>query len=170
MSTATREWVAYNDNMFYGSGAGVTKDQMIKDLLLVPSSPSATGEGVQTTMIALLEWLLKKGHFIEATCFQTGHGPSKAHTPGNGMDWWPLASAKQDNWLSAYDQRFYQVLYDTTRSKYCEQQGMVGDGSDSADCFHYAIKGFEERNAYYPGYSVFQDAGGAHLHTRSTYS
>lgn len=170
MSTATREWVAYHDNMFYGTGAGVTKEQMINDLLKTPSSPHAEGEGVQTTMIALLEWLLKKDHIIEATCFQTGHGTSKAHTPGNGMDWWPLKSANQDDWMSAYDQRFYQVLYDTTRSQYCEQQGLNGDGSDSPECFHYAIKGFAERDYFYPGYSVFQDSGGPHLHTRSTYS
>jgi hypothetical protein len=45
---------------------------------------------------------------------------------------------------------------------------MVGDGSDSADNFHYAAKGYIERGVYVEGVSTFQDSGGAHVHAGVT--
>jgi hypothetical protein len=166
MSMETRQAVATNPHLFYGTGAGQSKATMQKDLLTIPPSSSALYQGTQTTLIALLQWLLGKGHILELTIVQTGHhndGP-RGHAGGCAFDFWPLKTSKQDDWLDATDQRFFQLLYDIGRSEYAYQTGMTGDGSTSNDCWHYAAKGYKERGVYVPGQSVFEDSGAPHLH------
>lgn len=125
-----------------------------------------TYSGTQTELIAFLAEMLKLGHIIETTMIQTGHhddGP-KGHAGGNGCDCWPLASATPGDYLEATDPRFAQFLFDAGKSEWRYQIGLVGDGADSDQNFHYAIKGCVQEGNFVYGLSVFQDDGGAHVH------
>ena len=160
MSLIERQRLVNHPHMFWGDEATQKAD------FLKEAQPGKLFSGTTSQLVALVLEQLDKGHILQATMVQTGHhddGP-RGHAGGNGMDYWPLATPKQSDWLDASDPRFAQLLEDVGHSQWTFQEGMTGDGSDSAENFHYAEKGFICKGAYAPGVSVFEDGGGAHLH------
>lgn len=163
MSIEARESLVKNSHLIFQPGSYY--DAMQEDLLAI-GTPGTTYTGTQTTLIALLQYLIDKGHILELTMVQTGHHDDgvNGHAGGCAADCWPLESSTEGDWLDAGDQRFQQFLYDIGKFAEAYQTGMVGDGSDSDTNFHYAAKGYQERGAYVDGVSTFQDSGGAHVH------
>lgn len=160
MSSETRRIVANHPNLFYA--ASVVSPEVIESDLLTTYEDG----GVQSTVIAHLQWMLDRGHIIEITVARTGHhddGPN-GHYAGRAYDFWPLKSANQDDWMDANTQAWFECMHDLGLSEYAYQSGAVGDGSDSPESFHYMAKGYEERGVYVPGVSVFQDLGAPHAH------
>ena len=164
MSAETRQAVANNPKLVFTNQSFVTAEQQKNDILRTWEQG-----GVQSTVVAHIQWMLGKGYTIGITCLRTGHSVSTSkygHNPaGCCYDGWLMNSTTPGDWAKAGTDLFYTYLRDIGLSEYARQTGLTGDGSDTPDCFHYAIKGYEQRNAYVSGQSVFQDSGSPHVHT-----
>ena len=165
MSLEAREALVNNPNIRFQQDVQRTD-------LLTEAKPGQLFSGTTTELIAYVSGLLAKNYIIGVTMVMTGHhddGPD-GHAGGKAMDMWPMSSndiSEGWKWLDAASVEFKQFLYDAGFSEYRRQVGLVGDGADSPDNFHYAIKGCEARGNYVPDVSVFQDDGGPHVHLGS---
>ncbi len=110
----------------------------------------------KTTLIALLQELVAKGHCIEFTAVKSDHSDDSAlgyhcHFNGYWADLWPLASTTAGDYLDAADPRFQAFLRDAAASKYIWQIGLAGSA-------------FTPANMSAAGTSAFQDDGADHVH------
>lgn len=115
----------------------------------------------QTELIALLAYLVGKGHIIEFTAVRSDHhddselNPIPPHTGthagGFAADCWPLATAKAGDYLDAADKRLRSFLVDAQNAPCYHQTGLAGSA-------------FTPPNMMAAGPEAFEDDGADHIH------
>jgi hypothetical protein len=110
----------------------------------------------QTYLIALLSNLVAKGHVIEFTAIKTDHHDDSAlgeycHFNGWCADCWPLSTTTAGAYLDAGDARFLSFLSDAAADPDLFQIGLAGSA-------------WTPEAIAAAGPTVFEDAGGDHIH------
>lgn len=115
-----------------------------------------------SNLIALLQYLTDKGHFVELTMVRTGHrddGPN-GHAGGKAFDCWPLKTATKDDWLDASDPRFAAFLADLGAFPGMRQLGLADTADTEANRKSTGLP-YEDWNARA---TCFSDQGDDHVH------
>lgn len=114
----------------------------------------------QTGLIAMLQYLVDKGHHLEITAVKSDHHDDSAlglhcHFNGYCVDLWPLGSATPGDYLDATNPYFQTFLKDVAASPVLYQIGLAGSAVTSG-------------NIAAAGPTYFQDDGGDHVHIGCT--
>ncbi len=136
-----------------GGGLLFQADSQRRDLINESSTRSE--------LVALLTFLVKRGHVIEITAIKADHHDDSSlgvaplcegtHAHGWAADCWPLASHTAGDYLDAAHPRFQAFLFDCARAPYLKQIGLAGSAWTPA-------------NRHASGATVFEDGGGDHAH------
>lgn len=142
MSVEARQTLVAHPNTIFRS------DTQRQDLL----DPNKT----QTYLIALLTYLVEKGHVILFTAIRSDHHDDSTlgvhcHANGYCADVWPLASTNATDYIDAGDSRFEAFLRDAATSVALYQIGLAGSAATQV-------------NFAAAGPTAFQDSGADHIH------
>ena len=115
----------------------------------------------QTEIIALLDYLQKRGHRIELTAVRSDHHDDSdlstpsfffgTHAHGWAVDCWPLNSDKAGDYMDPGSHNFRQFLKDASTAPFLMQIGLAGAANTAA-------------NQQAAGITAFVDDGGDHVH------
>ena len=115
----------------------------------------------QTELIALLDYLQKRGHRLEITAARSDHHDDTnlgepdeffgCHARGWAVDCWPLNSDRAGDYMDETTHDFRQFLVDASNAPFLMQIGLAG----SADL---------QANHVAAGPTCFSDDGGDHVH------
>lgn len=147
MSTQTRAQVATSKSLIFRSNT------QMNDILSVT--------GVQTQLVAFLEYMLKNGAIMEVTAVKSDHSDDSSlgqpeaycgtHAHGWAIDCWPLSEAKEGAYLDPEAEEFQHFLRLATRAPFFMQIGLAGTANT-------------ELNMLAAGPSGFVDDGADHCH------
>jgi hypothetical protein len=120
---ATRLWVA--SRLVY-QDTGPQKSDVL-----------SISHGAQTELIAFLEYMLKRGHLLEATAIRSDHSCDGIgvgyHYQGWAIDCWPLNSSNPGDYMDQFSHNFRQFLKDAIDGPFYFQTGLGGSANIEAN-------------------------------------